>query len=100
MAKDVKPEKPKTAKTVAHTAGGATLVTALLAASQFVPAELSAELAEKITSGGLTFNSIVTAVLVWLFANNRIQVKKLQDKLDELAQDADTPPDTGPDDDR
>lgn len=88
--------RQKTVKTVTHTAGAATLATAVVAASDFIPSDLSAELVEKITSGGLTVNSIITAVLVWLTARNRIQVKQLQDTIDELTKDADTPPATTP----
>jgi hypothetical protein len=87
-------KKPTTAGTVAATGGAAAVGVAVLNASQFLDPALVAELTEKIATGGLTVNSIVTAVLVWFIARNRKLAHDLQTKLDKLLADADTPPDT------
>jgi len=92
-------KKPTTATTVATTGGVAALGVAVLNASSFLDPDLVAELTEKISTGGLTVNSIVTAVLVWFIAKNRKKAHDLQKQLDELIIDADTPPEDPIEDD-
>jgi hypothetical protein len=85
-------KKPKAAGATAASGGLAALAVAALSAMEFLPADLVAELSEKILSGGLTITSIITGVLVFLIAHNRKQVNQLRQQLDELIDDADTPP--------
>jgi hypothetical protein len=88
-----KPHKTTAKTTATATGSGATIAVAVLAAAEFLPPDLVAELSEKITAGGLTITSIVTAVLVFLISRNHAKVKDLTQRLDELIDDAETPPD-------